>query len=205
LYQSMQIANLALRHRHRSGSRRCLARKMGVPKTLVQIGSLDVSSINRATGQIGQSVANVLLAAVNHLAFNLEQTPRIVQFTPTNPECNQKARGGVKEASFVLPVLAAGNDVVYPLEAELLAFVVGIGALLKFTPGLPPAWIMNNAGRNLIQAWRHINQMGTSPILNEKVPGCQSASFTSRSTILHPTESGMPRPGKDPVPIPTRW
>ena len=65
---------------YRSGSRRCLACKMGVPETPVQIGSLDVSSIDRAAGRIGQSGANTLLAAVNHFAFDFDYTPTLAGF-----------------------------------------------------------------------------------------------------------------------------
>jgi len=71
---------LGLEPSHRSGSSRCFPCKMGVPKTPVQIGSLNVSSIDRATGLIGQSGANTLLGAVNHLAFDFDHTPTLTGF-----------------------------------------------------------------------------------------------------------------------------
>ena len=65
---------------HRSGSRRGLTCKMRIPETPVQIGSFYVSSIDRGTGRIGQSGANTLLAAVDHLAFDLDHTPILAGF-----------------------------------------------------------------------------------------------------------------------------
>lgn len=53
---------------------------MGVPKTPVQIGSLDESSIDLTAGRISQSSANTLLAAVNHLAFDFDHTPTLPSF-----------------------------------------------------------------------------------------------------------------------------
>jgi hypothetical protein len=53
---------------------------MSFPEAPVQIGSLDVSSIDRAAGRISQSGANTLLAAMNHLAFDFNYTPTLAGF-----------------------------------------------------------------------------------------------------------------------------
>lgn len=53
---------------------------MGIPETPVQIGSLDVSSIDRGAGRISQSGDNTLLITVNHLAFDFDYTPTLTGF-----------------------------------------------------------------------------------------------------------------------------
>ena len=71
------MANLALSHRI---DRAAVGDLRALPETPVQIGSFYVSSIDRGTGRIGQSGANTLLAAVDHLAFDLDHTPILAGF-----------------------------------------------------------------------------------------------------------------------------